>query len=142
MKQSNTFVFPAWKRWIGVAVVLLSLLSIAFFSYTKFEATRGAHAAIPPYIEFSVTNSDLNLVSFEVENYTLGTSSCTYNVGVTANPAYLGQYGIEYEYFVHGFTSKNECSGPKTTSQHIWPLTYSSCTFAFAPNIVQDNCKV
>jgi hypothetical protein len=45
MKQSGSFVFPSLNRWIVVAVILLSLLSIAAFSYAKLGATHSAHAA-------------------------------------------------------------------------------------------------
>jgi hypothetical protein len=137
MKQSHIFVFPAWKRWMGVAVVLLSLLGLAVVSYTKFEATRGAHAA--SYVTFYVNNSNVNAKSFGVVNNTLGGSTtCTYNVGV-ATGRVIGLFGPGNSYTVTGWSSATDCSGAHTSDQTVTPsATETSITFTFPPGAVGD----
>jgi hypothetical protein len=139
MKQSQTFVFPTWKRLMGVAVILLSLLSITFFAYTKFEATRGAHAANS--VGFYVTNSDPNAVSFEVHNNTLDTSSCIPGVGLTDKQFPLGSFDPANAYTVNGWTSGIDCTGTKRAGPQFRTGTKTECVVVFAPASVTSSCN-
>jgi hypothetical protein len=138
MKQSYTFVFPAWKRWMGVAVILLSLLSVTFFAYAKFEATRGAHAANE--VAFSVLNSNPNAVSFEVYNNTMSTSSCIPNIGLATRPQNLGLWGPENEYTVNGWSSATDCTGTMIPGPKFRPGTNVACIVTFTPTDASTSC--
>jgi hypothetical protein len=138
MKPSHTFVFPAWKRRMGVTVILLSLLSITFFAYAKFEATQGAHAATE--VAFSVINSNPNAVSFEIHNNTLSTSSCILNIGLTTVPKSLSSFGPENEYTVNGWSSATDCTGTMIPGPKFRPGTNVACIVTFTPTDASTPC--